>query len=43
VGTVQLFADAVYERFFTRGGTYYYEPNAVLLSLGVGWSPWGRR
>jgi hypothetical protein len=42
-GAVQLFADAAYERFFSRGATYYSEPNAVLFSLGVGWSPFQSR
>jgi hypothetical protein len=37
-GRFQLFADAAYERFFTSENTYYYEPQAVLISLGAGWS-----
>jgi hypothetical protein len=39
----QLFADAAYERFLTTHATFYYEPQAVLISLGVGWSPFSRR
>ena len=42
-GSLQLFADAAYERFFTPDTTYYYEPQAVLFSLGVGWSPFSER
>jgi N-acetylneuraminic acid mutarotase len=43
LGAIQLFADAAYERFFTPSDAYYYEPNAVVISLGVGWSPFSRR
>jgi hypothetical protein len=43
LGRLQLFADAAYERFFTANETYHYEPRAVLVSLGVGWSPFSGR
>jgi hypothetical protein len=43
LGSLQLFADAAYERFSTSSDTHYYEPNAVLLSLGAGWSPFRGR
>jgi hypothetical protein len=43
LGSLQLFTDAAYERFSSRGDTYYYEPKAVLVSLGVGWSFLGGR
>lgn len=43
VGRLQLFADVAYEKFFTSQGIYRYEPRAVLISLGAGWSTSRRR